>query len=300
MIIVCRDPGNISGSQRYIQNCDHTWQDNLFEIFPDGLDPRDWRATLNGVEIAPEDIDMSAHPEAADVLVLANKPRGVDPFTVGIMVVVALAAAAAVYLLTPSYNLGQSSSKTSSNNSFTGQTNLPRAYQAWPDIFGRNRIYPDIISPSVVEYVNNVKTLRHYFWVGRGSYTLTDVKYAESDVTDYANSAYTIYGDGVDIPEVIEQFANEAVDGQELIGVNESTLSGVSVTDTVNSGAFTLSNHTVTVSIPFSSPASILKDRIDGGDTSVKSTFTTTTTIGGTQYTYNYSIFGVATGYRRS
>ena len=176
MIIVCKDPGNISGSQRYIQNCDHSWQDNLFEVFPDGLDPRDWRVTLNGVEIAPEDFDMAATPAADDVLVLANKPLGVDPFTIGIMVVVALAAAAAVYLLTPTPNLGQTSSKTSSNNSFTGQTNLPRAYQAWPDIFGRNRIYPDIISPSVVEYVNNVKTLRHYFWVGRGSHALTDVK----------------------------------------------------------------------------------------------------------------------------
>jgi len=59
VIIVCKDPGNISGSQRYIQNCDHTWQDNLFEIFPDGLDPRDWRVTLNGAEVAPEDFDMA-------------------------------------------------------------------------------------------------------------------------------------------------------------------------------------------------------------------------------------------------
>ena len=89
MIIVCKDPGNISGSQRYIQNCDHSWQDNLFEVFPDGLDPRDWRVTLNGAEVAPEDFDMAATPDADDVLVLANKPRGMDPFTIGI---IALAA----------------------------------------------------------------------------------------------------------------------------------------------------------------------------------------------------------------
>ena len=298
MIIVCRDPCNISGSQRYIQNCDHSWQDNLFEIFPDGLDPRDWRVTLNGVEIAPEDFDVAASPAADDVLVLANKPLGVDPFTIGIMVVVALAAAAAVYLLTPGYNLGSTtSSKTSSNNSFTGQTNLPRAYQAWPDIFGRNRIYPDIISPSVVEYVDNVKTLRHYFWVGRGSHTLTDVKYAESDVADYANSAYTIYGDGVAIPEVIEQFANEAVDGQELLGINEGVSTGITVTDTVISGTYPIDTAIVTATIPYSTDAQDLYDSYTSGDASIKTQFITEATISPNTYTFNYNSYGTITGF---
>ena len=294
MIIVCRDPGNISGSQRYIQNCDHSWQDNLFEIFPDGLDPRDWRVTLNGAEVTPEDFDMAATPDAGDVLVLANKPRGMDPFTIGIIALAALAAAA-VYLLTPSYNLGSTtSSKTSSNNSFTGQTNLPRAYQAWPDIFGRNRIYPDIISPSVVEYINNVKTLRHYFWVGRGSHTLTDVKYAESDVTDYANSAYTIYGDGVAIPEVIEQFANEAVDGQEILGTNETGLTGVSVTDSVNSGTLTRSSLSVQVNIPFSPDALELQNLYTSGTSTVKTNFSTS---GGVVGTISYQAYGQITAF---
>lgn len=104
---------------------------------------------LNGVQVEPESLDLQAMPSPEDVLVLVNKPLGVDPFTIAIMVVVAIAAALAVSMMASTPNLGQTSSKTSSNNSFTGQTNLPRAYQAWPDIFGRNRIYPDIISPSV-------------------------------------------------------------------------------------------------------------------------------------------------------
>lgn len=297
MIIVCKDPGNISGSQRYIQNCDHSWQDNLFEIFPDGLDPRDWRVTLNGAEIEPEDFDMSANPTASDVLVLANKPRGVDPFTLGVIALAALAATA-VYLLTPSYNLGSTtSSKTSSNNSFTGQTNLPRAYQAWPDIFGRNRIYPDIISPSVVEYVDNVKTLRHYFWVGRGSHALTDVKYAESDVTDYANSAYTIYGDGEAIPEVIEQFANEAVDGQELLGANEGVTTGASVT-ALASGSFTRSTKTVQVNIPYSVDTQAVYDSYASGMDNIKTTFNTATTLGPGYIVYlQYNTYGVITAF---
>lgn len=298
MIIVCKDPGNISGSQRYIQNCDHSWQDNLFEIFPDGLDPRDWRVTMNGAEVNPEDFDMAATPAADDVLVLANKPRGVDPFTIGIIAAVALAASAAVYLLTPKYNLGSSaSSKTSSNNSFTGQTNLPRAYQAWPDIFGRNRIYPDIISPSVVEYVDNVKTLRHYFWVGRGSHALTDVKYAESDVTDYANSAYTIYGDCIAIPEVIEQFANEAVDGQELLGVNEGTDPGITVTATATTGYYPIDTGIVTATIPYSTAAQAVFDGYSSGDTSVKTQFSTNAFVGNSTLTFSYNSYGTITSF---
>ena len=279
MIIVCKDPGNISGSQRYIQDAGRTWQQNLFDIFPDGLDPRDWRVVLNGVQVEPESLDMQARPAPDDVLVLVNKPLGVDPFTIAIMVVVAVAAALAVSMLASTPNLGQTSSKTSSNNSFTGQTNLPRAYQAWPDLFGSNRIYPDIISPSVVEYVNNVKTLCHYFWVGRGSHTITDVKYAESDVTDYANSAYTIYGDGVAIPEVIEQFANEAVDGQELLGTNEGVTTGASVTASA-SGSFTRSTKTVQVNIPYSVDSQAVYDSYTSGVDSIKTEFSTQTEVG--------------------
>ena len=295
MIIVCNDPCNISGSRRYIQDADRTWQDNLFEIFPDGLDPRDWRVVLNGEQVEPESLDMQAKPDASDVLVLVNKPLGFDPLTIGL---IALAAAAAVYFLTPTYNLGNTATtKTSSNNSFTGQSNLPRAYQAWPDLFGRNRIYPDIISPSVVEYVDNVKTLRHYFWVGRGSHTITDVKYAESDVEDYANSAYTIYGDGEAIPEVIEQFANEAVDGQELLGTNEGVDTGVSVTDTVTSGSYPIDTAIVTVTIPYSTGAQDVYDSYTSGDASIKTQFSTEATISSSTYTFNYDSYGTITGF---
>lgn len=297
MIIVCRDPCNISGSQRYIQDIGRTWQQNLFDIFPDGLDPRDWRVVLNGVQIDPESLDLVSTPAPDDVLVLVNKPLGVDPFTIAIMVVVAVAAALAVSMLASTPNLGQTSSKTSSNNSFTGQTNLPRAYQAWPDIFGRNRIYPDIISPSVVEYVNNVKTLRHYFWVGRGSHTLTDVKYAELDVTDYANSAYTIYGDGEAIPEVIEQFANEAVDGQELLGINEGGDTGISVTDTVTSGAYPIDTAIVTATIPYSTDAQDLYDSYIAGGASIKTQFSTQATAGSSTYSFSYNSYGSITGF---
>lgn len=294
MIIISKDPANISGSERFIQNTSLTWEENLFLIFNDGLDPRDWKLKFNGADLDIADLDLSSLPAADDILVMQHRPRGIELGTMAIIALIAGAAALAVTMLMPTASLTSSATgKTSSNNSFTGQTNLPRAYQAWPDLFGRNRIYPDIFSPSVVEYVNNVKTLRHYFWVGRGSHEITDVKYADSDVTSYANSAYNIYGDGVAIPEVIEQFANEAVNGQELLGTNESELSGISLTETVNSGTFVYSGRILTVNIPYSSSASLVYDDFANGNTTASTTFSTTVDT----QTINYSTTGTITSF---
>lgn len=139
------------------------------------------------------------------------------------------------FFLQPSFGYDETSSK-SSNNSFSGQTNAPRAYQAQPDIFGRVRAYPDIVSPTVVEYVNNDRTLKHYFWITRGSAEVSDVRYADTYIGDYTNSQHFVY-DNVPIPTVIEQFANAAVDNNIIVGVNEGASTGISFTEPVISGS---------------------------------------------------------------
>lgn len=127
------------------------------------------------------------------------------------------------------------------------------------------------------------------------------MKYAESDVADYANSAYTIYGDGVAIPEVIEQFANEAVDGQELIGNNEGSQTGGEVTANVISGDFPINTGIVTVTIPYSADAQDVYDSYIAGNTSIRTWFSTeaTVTTGASPATYPlyYNSFGVITDF---
>ena len=128
MIIVKRDPGAISGCERYDVDCSASWRENLFSIFPDGLDPERWTLTLNGEIIVPEQFDDTAIPSFADVLTLVNRPRGVDPITIAYMVVIAVAAALVSRALAGSININdQGSSKDSPNNSFTGQTNITRS-----------------------------------------------------------------------------------------------------------------------------------------------------------------------------
>lgn len=231
MILVCHDPAMASFERHKIDHS-KTWGDNLFALFPSGLDASDWELMLNDKVIEPERLNLDAFPLPCDRLIMRNRPLGIETL---VYALVAVAAAVAVTMLTKqSFGYDETSSK-SSNNSFSGQTNAPRAYQAQPDIFGRVRAYPDIVSPAVVEYVNNDRTLKHYFWLSRGSIDVSDVRYADTDIGDYTNSQYFVY-DNVPIPTVIEQFANAAVDNNIIIGVNEGAGTGNAFTEPVQSG----------------------------------------------------------------
>ncbi|MGL5565561.1 MAG: host specificity factor TipJ family phage tail protein [Plesiomonas sp.] len=214
-----------------------TWGDNLFSLFPFGLDSRDWELMLNDKVVEPERLNLDAFPLPCDRLVMRNRPLGVETLVIGLIAVAASVAVSFLFKPDP-FGYDETTSK-SSNNSFSGQTNAPRAYQAQPDIFGRVRAYPDIVSPAVVEYVDNNRTLKHYFWLSRGSVEVSDVRYADTDIGDYTNSQYFVY-DNVPIPTVIEQFANAAVDNNIIVGVNEGSATGISFNETAQSG--TVSN----------------------------------------------------------
>ena len=232
MILVCHDPAMASFERHKIDHA-KTWGDNLFALFPSGLDARDWELMLNDNVIDPESLNLEALPLPFDRLIMRNRPLGIETLVVALVAVAASVAVSFLFKPDP-FGYDETTSK-SSNNSFTGQTNAPRAYQAQPDIFGRVRAYPDIVSPAVVEYVDNNRTLKHYFWLSRGSVDVSDVRYADTDIGDYTNSQYFVY-DNVPIPTVIEQFANAAVDNNIIIGVNEGVGTGNAFTEPVQSG----------------------------------------------------------------
>lgn len=232
MIFICHDPASMSFDRREIDPS-KTWEDNLFGIFSNGLDPRDWELMLNGKVIDCESMPLEDFPLQDDILIMRNRPLALAASTWA-LIAVAASAAVAVYALTTVPEYEETSSKTS-NNSFSGQTNAPRAYQGQPDIFGRVRSYPDIVSPAVVEYVDNDRTLKHYFWISRGSIEVSDVRYADTEIGDYTNSQYFVY-DNIPIPTVIEQFANAAVDNNIAIGANEGVGTGILFDEPVLSG----------------------------------------------------------------
>lgn len=277
MILVCHDPAMASFERHKIDHS-KTWGDNLFALFTSGLDARDWELMLNDKVIEPESLNLDAFPLPCDRLIMRNRPLGIDPLTIALVAVAAAASVALSFFLQPSFGYDETTSK-SSNNSFSGQTNAPRAYQAQPDIFGRVRAYPDIVSPAVVEYVNNDRTLKHYFWITRGSAEVSDVRYADTDIGDYTNSQYFVY-DNVPIPTVIEQFANAAVDNNIIIGVNEGQESGISFSSNVISGKYYYSGALEFI-VYESTKVVDVYDEFAAGNVNVNATFSTENDFGG-------------------
>lgn len=278
MILVCHDPA-MASFERHKIDLAKTWGDNLFALFPSGLDARDWELMLNDKVVEPELLNLDAFPLPCDRIIMRNRPLGVDPITIAYIAAAAVAASLAVTMLTKqNFGYDETSSK-SSNNSFSGQTNAPRAYQAQPDIFGRVRAYPDIVSPAVVEYVNNDRTLKHYFWLSRGSIEVSDVRYADTDIGDYTNSQYFVY-DSVPIPTVIEQFANAAVDNNIIVGVNEGTSTGIGFTSATIDGQVE-SDGDIYFTVAESPSVIAVYNEFNNGTTSADVTYRYTNSFGG-------------------
>lgn len=225
MLTILNDPAGITGRKHFPLDCGVSLQDNIARHMPSGAD---CELRINGVTVDPLiDPRMDAPPSLFDDVVIARRPKGLDPVT---WLIVAAVSAAAAYVLMPSMpNLGGATSKDSPNNRLTGQSNIARAYQAIPDVYGYRRVWPDLIQPSVVEYVDHVKYVTEWLCISRGKGTITNVQYAETPIDDIDGASYEVFEPvpsggypefgSTTILDVDEVFASDEVNGQELTPV---------------------------------------------------------------------------------
>ena len=225
MLTILNDPAGITGWRRYELDPSHSLQANIALHMPGGSD---CELRINGVVVDPlTDPRMDATPNLFDDVVIARRPEGLDPVT---WLIVAAVAAAAAYVLMPQMpNLGGATSKDSPNNRLTGQSNIARAYQAIPDVYGYRRVWPDLIQPSVVEYVDHVKYVTEWLCVSRGKGTIADVQYAETPIDDIDGASHEVFQPvpsggypefgSTTLLNVAETFASDEVNGQELTPV---------------------------------------------------------------------------------
>lgn len=225
MLTILNDPAGITGRQQFALDHSISLQDNIARHMPGGAD---CELRINGVAADPlTDPRMDAPPSVLDNVVVVRRPEGLDPVTW--LIVAAVAAAAAFVLMPQMPNLGGATSKDSPNNRLTGQSNVARAYQAIPDVYGYRRVWPDLIQPSVVEYADHVKYVTEWLCVSRGKGTIADVQYAETPIDDIDGASYEVFEPvpsggypefgTTTILNVDEVFASDEVNGQELTPV---------------------------------------------------------------------------------
>ena len=252
MLTILNDPAGITGRRRIPWGAGTVFE-HVARAMPDG--GGDCTVRFNGAEIDPvRDPRMAAAPAPGDEVVVVQRPEGLQVWAL----VISLALAAYSYTLIPKPT-DQPQTSQSSNNQLTGQTNVARAYQAIPDVYGLRRCWPDLIQPSLSEYVGNQKLITEWLCVSRGKGTITDVKFAETLLADVSGASWGGPSPGVPfepavgpsaypelndttLTDVFEPFAAADVNGQELsVDPGTSSYFGDSILTTTNGSAtFTL------------------------------------------------------------
>lgn len=223
MLSIFNDPAGATGAEHYRWDYEVSIQENIERHLASGAS---CEVYLNAERIDPAvDERLDRLPTIADQVRVCRRPEGFDPLTVLIAATVA-ALIVSVALIPKPPNVG-GAGKDSPNNSLTAQSNVARAYQAIPDVYGYRRVWPDLIQPSTVEYINHIKYVTEWMCVSRGEGTISAVQYSETPITDIVGASYEVFGPdaGAGYPErrsttlrdIIETFASDEVNGQEIV-----------------------------------------------------------------------------------
>lgn len=229
MLTILRDPAGIAGADRFDLDPGLTLQQNIERRLPCG---GGCALRINGVAVDPcTDTRLDAPARPDDVVTVVQRPEGLDPITWAYIALAALTVYTYVSLPKPPNVSGAEAGKDSPNNRLTAQTNVARAYQAVPDVYGYRRVWPDLIQASTVEYIDHLKYVTEWLCVSRGKGTLSAVQYAETPIGDISGASYEVFEpSGATYPEdgtttlldVIETFESPEVNGQEVVYPTEN------------------------------------------------------------------------------
>ncbi|MCT9812409.1 phage tail protein [Acidovorax sp. Be4] len=225
MLTILNDPTGTLGLHRYAWDFSKSLQDNIAQHLESGVD---CKVLVNGLEIDPlTEPRMDALPSIADFVTVVRCPGVAIPAAAMYWLAAAAVAAAVIVIATmPKPPDVSGAGKDSPNNSLTAQTNRARAYQAIPDVYGYRRVWPDLIQPSTVEYIDNIKYVTEWLCISRGIGDITSVNYAETPIGDIDGASYEVFAPAASggypefstttLADVLETFASDEVNGQEL------------------------------------------------------------------------------------
>lgn len=157
-------------------------------------------ATVNGVQLAPIGWDSYViQPNDEFELVVEAK----DPVTIAWAVVAIIAVGVAVHYanqIPDTYNNTTPDSSTIYNPNAQG--NQPRLMGVVPEIAGRHKVFPDLLSQPRREYIDNEQWLFLMLAVGVGEYEIAsgEIYIGNTPVSRYAGDIeYEVFSPGADV-----------------------------------------------------------------------------------------------------
>ena len=211
---------------------------DAFEV----IDPRSISIVIEGKNVKlPEfneqgdcvcrgDEDIMTSPIGHKDMIVICEMKGIDPFTLFVIVAISVLTAVYAYSMMPSTPTLE---LDSTNNSFNGQRNRARLYSAIPDIYGQFRSYPDLMTAEPYSfYSNSNRMIEQYHVIGYGSYLIEDSRVGSSLIDNAPNHYLEIFEpdeNGItNLGLVVSQTSVKAVGSPELRRLN-------SVPDTIGS-----------------------------------------------------------------
>lgn len=94
---------------------------------------------------------------------------------------------------TPGYSMGIANQSRSSNNQLGERSNKARILDRIEDIYGTVRSIPTLLMPSYTKYINHIQYEHSYMCVGRGYYSISDLRDSETPLTDITGARAEIY-----------------------------------------------------------------------------------------------------------
>lgn len=223
-IVVHSDPSDIAGATTIV-DADLCLIEHLTAMYPDtfgDVQTDIYRGEIEGDPLTIDEMDFIVGGD--ETIHICHRPSGLEAATLAyIAIAVSVVAAVAFAPDAPAIEkAGQT--KTSGNNNINAQTNLARLYEAVPENFGTNTIYPDIIGVASYQYEGNQKRVRETFCIGSGKFDIAKVTNNETPLDDIEDSVYTVTEDGGHPSDLKAYFQSDQLDNTELYAPDDPSL----------------------------------------------------------------------------
>ncbi|MEC5213327.1 hypothetical protein RCH06_001873 [Polaromonas sp. CG_9.5] len=126
--------------------------------------------------------------------VILQSPGGFDPFTWAIIIAVAVTVATILLIPKPVLPGNINRTQQSPNNALGSRENQVRLLERVEDIYGTVKSIPSLMMPTYNKYIGHRKFEYGYYCVGRGYYSLSQLRDGDTLISDINGASAAVYG----------------------------------------------------------------------------------------------------------